>query len=149
MPESWIVVYAKGDRLMNTARLQNRLKGRHQEGFAIIEALIAMVVFAIGMLAVLSMQTTAVRTNDTARGVSEQSVLAAEQLERLIGMPYADPNLTDGNHAAPDQGRYTITWTVTDDGMINNTKTIAVTVAWNEHGLTKSINLTYIKTSSS
>ena len=134
---------------MNPARLQIGHKGSHQGGFVIIEALIALVVFTFGMLAIISMQTTAVKTNDTARGVTEQTAIAAERLERLMSLPFTDPNLLAGTHTAPVQGRYTTTWTVTDNGMINNTKTIEVTVAWNERGLTKNTILTYIKTSSS
>ena len=129
---------------MNATGRMKKLKINQPEGFAIIEALVAMAIFAIVMLAVITMQTKAVQTNDIARGVTEQTALAAEQMERLVALPFTHPDLT-GNHTAPAQGRYTIAWTVAGNAMIDNTKTITITVTWQEASLQKSVNLTFIR----
>jgi Tfp pilus assembly protein PilV len=130
---------------MKTDWSRNHQKKTGQEGFAILEALIATAIFAIGIFGVLSMQTTAVKTNDIARGVTSQSAMAAEMVEQLLSVPYDHQNLTAGSHPPQKEGRYTISWAVTDDDMIVNTKTITVTVTWLERGAPKTINLTYIK----
>lgn len=129
---------------MNATGRMKKLKINQPEGFAIIEALVAMAIFAIVMLAVISMQTKAVQTNDIARGVTEQTALAAEQMERLVALPFTHPDLT-GNHTAPAQGRYTIAWTVAANAMIDNTKTVTITVTWQEASVQKSVNLTFIR----
>jgi Tfp pilus assembly protein PilV len=130
---------------MNTAGTTS-MKIKHcQGGFAIIEGLIAIAVFAIAMLAVVSMQTKSVFTNDVALGITEQSTMAADMVEQLMALPYTDARLADGAHAPIIQGRYTMSWTVDEEAMIDNTKTISVTVTWNEQGTQKSINLLYVK----
>ena len=42
----------------------------NQEGFTLIEILIAVTIFAIGMLAVGSMQVSGIRGNATAQGIT-------------------------------------------------------------------------------
>lgn len=130
---------------MSTDGSMTNQKKTGQEGFAILEALIATVVFAIGIVAVLLMQTTSVKTNDIARGVSTQSALAAERMEQLISLPYSHFDLGEGTHYEGSQERYAISWRVDDNIIINNTKTITMTVTWIEHGAQKTINLTYVK----
>jgi hypothetical protein len=121
-----------------------------QEGFAILEGLIAMTIFTIGILAVCGMQTKAVDTNDLARGVSEQSILAEDIIEQLVPLPYDDPDdpndpLEPGNYLLPDEGRYTRSYEVVPNDFAKYTKTITVTISWIDRGMQKSINLVYIK----
>ncbi len=130
---------------MNSNRSIKHREKTGQEGFAIIEALIATMIFAIGVFGVLSMQTNSVRANDLARGVTSQSAMAAEKVEQLISLPYGHVDLEDGVHPPEVQGSYTINWTVAQDDMIANTKTITAAVSWIERGVQKTINLVYIK----
>jgi Tfp pilus assembly protein PilV len=139
-------IAGKGGWLMNTDGSMKNQKKTGQEGFTILEALVAIAVFTVAMVGIFSMQTTSVTTNDLARGVTDQSAMAAEVMERLIALPYDDADLTNGSIPPPQkQGRYTISWTVAEDDMIANTKTITATVTWIERGLQKTINLTYVK----
>jgi Tfp pilus assembly protein PilV len=130
---------------MNTERSINHQNKSGQEGFAILEAMISMAIFAIGIFGLLSLQTASVRTNDLARGITTQSAMAAEYVEQLISLPYGHDALKAGNHGPEDRERYTISWTVVDNDMINRTKTITATVVWFERGVQKTIVLTYIK----
>ena len=130
---------------MNSNWSMKHQKKTGQEGFAIIEALIATAIFAIGVFAVLSMQTKSVKTNDLARGVTSQSSIAAERVEQLITLPYEHDDLADGGHLPEVIGPYTINWTIAEDDVIANTKTITATVTWIEQGAQKTINLVYIK----
>lgn len=125
-----------------------KLEKNRQEGSVLIEALIAIVIFSIGVLGVLSMLDTAVRTNDTARGITEQSAMAMSLVERLMPLPYDHADLANGSHPATplNQGRYSLSWTVAQNAMINNTKTITATVAWTERGQLKTVSLMAIKT---
>lgn len=65
------------------------------KGFTLIEILIAMAIFAIGILAVLSMQVSAVNTNAAARRVTDNYTWAAQQAEEFMALSFTDPALND------------------------------------------------------
>ena len=72
-----------------------KMKYVNQKGFTLVEILITMVVFAIGMLAVLTLQTTSIGGNSTGYAITGATSIAAEQLGHLVGMPYDHPFLVD------------------------------------------------------
>ena len=75
--------------------MDNRHKA--QKGFTLIEILIAITVFAIGVLAVVAMQSNATGSNSMARAITGSTRTAAEHIEFLMGLPYDDPWLVDTN----------------------------------------------------
>lgn len=68
---------------------------RQAQGFTLVEVLVAMVVFSIGVAAVLTMTTGSVGSNASARSVSGSAEAAAEMLEVLTSLPYNDVCLQD------------------------------------------------------
>ena len=101
-------------------------------GFTFVELLIVIAIFSIGILAVASMQVTAINANASARMSGEATALAANQIETLMASDYDnDGNLNPGSHTLVEDA-YTIDWTVTEtdidgDGT-NESKTVLVTV---------------------
>jgi len=131
---------------MKLSRLQ-KLKN-DQSGYTLIEILIAITIFAIGMLAVANMQILGIKGNATARVVTGASAWASDRIERIISLPYDHADLAPGGHPAitPDpQGRYTLSWQVTENTPINNVKMIAVTIAWQDRGSNRSLTYNYYK----
>jgi type IV pilus assembly protein PilV len=112
----------------NENNLPVRRKG--EQGFTLIEVMIALVIFAIGILGVAIMQLNAINGNASARMSTETVTLAQDQIERLLGLPYDHADLTDGTH--PDVtlagGVYQARWEVTDDSPVLNCKTVVMTV---------------------
>ena len=108
-----------------TCRFDNR-------AFTFVELLIVIAIFSIGILAVASMQVTAINANASARMSGEATALAANQIETLMASDYDnDGNLNPGSHTLVEDA-YTIDWTVTEtdidgDGT-NESKTVLVTV---------------------
>jgi prepilin-type N-terminal cleavage/methylation domain-containing protein len=84
-------------------------------GFTLIEVLIAMAIFSIGILAVGSMQLAATRGSSSARLSSEAVAVAQSRAETLIILPYAHAALNVGTSAPITVGNYTVIWTVWDD----------------------------------
>ena len=81
----------------------------YEQGFTLIEILIAITVFAIGILAVGKMQITAIQGNSRANHLTEAVTLAQSKIEELISLNYNDPLLDDGdldgtNQDADDDG---------------------------------------------
>jgi type IV pilus assembly protein PilV len=129
-------------------------KSQKDEGFTLIEVLIAISIFSIGLLAVATMQITSIKVNSTAGQITDRITLAQDKLEELMALPYSSPWLedlgdppsgtdTNGNTHQETTDGYTISWTVTNDALVFNTKLITVTVT----GRGKTTRVSYIKPS--
>ena len=73
----------------------NKIIKDNQNGFTMIEILIATLVFAIGILGVAIMQISAIKGNSFASGLTEASTLAQDKMEELMMLDYNDLKLTD------------------------------------------------------
>jgi type IV pilus assembly protein PilV len=118
------------------------------KGFTLIEVLIVLAIFSIGILAVAAMQMTSTKGNASARRITEATALAENQIENLMQVSYdhADLNPAANPHEST-QGPYAINWNVTEvdldaDGN-NDSKTVDVTVNWN-YGGDRSVSIQYI-----
>ena len=102
---------------------------KKESGYTLIEVLIALTIFAVGLLAIASMQTSAIRMNSTAGKLTNLSTWGMDKIEELSALPYSHPLLDSaGNPHQELLGDYTISWTVIDDNPVTNTKNITVTV---------------------
>ncbi len=103
------------------------IKSKKDEGFTLIEVLIAISIFAIGLLAVAAMQTSAIRGNFSAAQLTEVNTWGMDKLEELMGLPYTDPWLdaagnppgldTAGNthqEDPPTADGFTVRWVITN-----------------------------------
>jgi type IV pilus assembly protein PilV len=103
------------------------------QGFTLIEVLIAITIFAVGLLAVAAMQTSAITVNSTAGQMTTRMTWAQDRIEKLMALPYTDSQLQETGSGSPhnatgDFDGHIISWTVTDDNPISGTKLITVTV---------------------
>jgi prepilin-type N-terminal cleavage/methylation domain-containing protein len=113
-----------------------RYQGINRNGFTIIEVLIALAIFSIGLLAVALMQIKGINSVRGSREKTEAMNLAETQAERLMALKfYLDDNKEDDDHngetdfydANPSlaagsfsddsdwTGRFTLYWTIVDD----------------------------------
>jgi len=123
-------------------------KLEREKGFTLLEVLFAIVILTFGLLAVASMQSAAIRGNLSASGLTQGTTWAQDRLEKLMALVYThadlDPAGNPHEEANPPAG-YTIAWNVTADNPVSNTKRIAVTVTWQDKGVTKTTQLTCVK----
>ena len=85
-------------------------------GFTLIEVLIAMAIFAVGILAVTTMQMRSINQNGSARMQTEATALAADWMEQLLALPYDDPWLDEAISPYQIQnGPYTIQCSIEED----------------------------------
>jgi type IV pilus assembly protein PilV len=114
------------------------------KGFSIVEVLIALSVFMIGILAVGSMTINSINENASARKITEATNLAEQRLERIMALSYdsiIDDEIVDG--------AYTISWDVTEDAVVVGTKSVVVTVKWLDRGEAKQLLIRHLISPSS
>jgi prepilin-type N-terminal cleavage/methylation domain-containing protein len=130
-------------------------KKRIESGFTLLEVIVGISILTFGILAVASMQISAIRGNAFARDVTEASTLVGDQLEFLMTLGWNDALLVDtgGNGTAglgltgaaadhqagafpPPHDKYTIFWNIADD-LPSSTKILSVIATWSDHGLPK------------
>jgi len=113
-----------------------------ERGFTLLEVLIAISIFSIGVLAVAAMQGTATRGNRLGNELTRATVLAQQQIEVLKSADTSHPatlatGLPTGNYNDPNNpidetgqngGIFTRSWVVA----VNTTfsRLVTVTVSW-------------------
>ncbi|MGA8239090.1 MAG: prepilin-type N-terminal cleavage/methylation domain-containing protein [Desulfobacterales bacterium] len=115
-----------------TYALMRTTAKNNQEGFTLIEVLIAMAIFAVGILALAGLQVTYIGGNASAQMQTEATALGAQVIEQLKSLPFDAVELDSAAnpHQPPagGSGPYDVQWTVADNTPVNNAKTIDVTV---------------------
>lgn len=139
---------------------------KKQNGFTLIEVLIAMTIFAIGILAVAFMQVTAITGNSFSCNLTGATTLAGDRMDALMNLDYNNhPDLSDADgdglagldHATgvtADHNRtytgetnvvYNVFWNVADSIPNPGAKTVRMIVTWREKVTQKQISMDLIK----
>ncbi len=142
-------------------------KNTSQTGFTLIEVLISMLIFSIGILGVGAMQISAIGGNSIAINLTGAANEGGDTLETIVPRPYTDTSLSDASNAGANagvtglsntdvvgsladggpvvQGDYTIFWNVADNYPVFGIKTIRVIVQRLENGQIRTVTLDSIK----
>lgn len=64
-----------------------------QQGFTLIETMIALVLLVIGIMSVYTMQISSLNGNAKANRIVTATAVAADSYERLLNVPYNDPTM--------------------------------------------------------
>jgi type IV pilus assembly protein PilV len=117
-------------------------------GFALIEVLVVMTIFSIGILAVAAMQITSTKGNASDRRMTEATALAEKQMENLMQLPYDHADLDPANNPhASSQGPYILNWNISeidlDSNGTNDSKKVDVAVSW-RHAGNRNISIQHI-----
>ncbi len=134
-----------------------------EAGYTLLEVLIAISIFMVGILAIGSMQAAALRSNATSMGVTEAVNVGQGTVERLLATSFdpasPDPVLDPANNGtAAHQDSYTsalgeqynVAWTTSyldlnADGN-NDALNINVNVVWGDLYGNRSVNFNFKKT---
>ena len=108
------------------------------KGFTLLEVLIAISIFAVGLLGVATMQISAIRGNRLGNEVTQATFLGQAKLEELKNSTNV-ANEPDGND---QQGIFTRTWVITPNTAYS--RRVTVTVAWTIGGNTHNVVLSTV-----
>ncbi len=122
---------------------------KSEKGIGLIEIIVAMLIFAIGITAAIRTLPVSNTATTRARNLTMATNLAQQKIEELMGTPLNDANLTSGAHNDQDnpiERIFTRTWNVTDNDPVIDMKTVTVTVTYlsgsNDNAVTLSTYLT-------
>lgn len=108
-------------------------------GFALIEALVTLMVVSFGMLAIAGFQTTLSLNADVAKQRTEATRLAQQKMEELRTFnnlaTYGNSmvsSTTGTQQTITTNATFTRTWGITSAGTPDTGRTVAVTVAWTD-----------------
>ena len=118
-------------------QLGKKKNRNYNSGFTIIEVMIAISIFAIGFLAISSLQFSASRNNRTATEITQAASIAADRIESLMALSFTHEDLDPDPALNPHtdiQGKYDIRWEVVDSDLnldgVNDARTISMRVSW-------------------
>jgi prepilin-type N-terminal cleavage/methylation domain-containing protein len=116
---------------LSTKRIRLPLQG--DGGFTLVEIMIALLVFGVGIVGLANAFPNGMRTREKARRMSVATFLAKEEVERLRSLSFNHADLAGGAHTEPAAaGRtgYNRRWNVVDNNPLPGMKRLTVTVSF-------------------
>ena len=107
--------------------------GAGDRGFTLVEVMVAMIVFAVGVLSMATLMPSGARSVNRSSEQTRGSELLSATAENLLTASYTDSTLTAGAHtdpANPYDGKYYVRWVVQDDQPVAECKRITMTAGW-------------------
>lgn len=129
-------------------RQPNIIVWTNKNGFTLIEALIAISIFAIGFLAIGSLVVSTGRNNTKGNIITQATMLASDKIEELKTEPLMSAIMTTGAHPdlnnpinqQGDQGGiFNRSWVVS--GASATARQVEVTVSWDRLGQSRQVRL--------
>ena len=105
---------------------------RPNDGFTLIEVLVAMTIAAIGFLGLAATHIASVRATALGRNVSIASNVATETIETMRRLPYAEVLTTSPISVTRGTLTFTRTATVATVGNTTTSKKVTMGVTWTD-----------------
>ena len=122
------------------------IANKYEKGFTFLEIMISMVILAVGLLALSSMQGSFAEGNVQTRELTTATNLASGKISRLSAMNFQ--NVTSGGvpqEKVEKKGReYDIDTTV-NSLSTDGARQIRVTVSWKSYGRNRTVSLDWVK----
>jgi type IV pilus assembly protein PilV len=115
-----------------------------EEGFTLIEIMIALVVMSIGLTALAAVQISAIRGNAFSKRMTTAVSIADEKIEQLKSSPYANILSEPSIQITQSNMNFTMQVTVTANSPLPNSKKVEVVVTWSEGSKSHSVPITTI-----
>ena len=111
---------------------------KNKKGYMLLEALIAIAIFAIGFMAVSTLVFSAARNNTTGNLLTQANMFAREKMEELKSKTdLAELDTVEAPETVGDI--FTRTWTASDPFVTGTARQIKVIVSWVRKGKTEQV----------
>lgn len=124
---------------------------KKNEGFTLIELVVAILIFAIGILGVIKLQTTSVINTSFGMRLTNATNLASNRIERIRGLSLDNAEMSLGAHAGPTttiQGvPFNTAWTVNTTGLgaSAQARDVRVVVSWSQKGISHQVQMNFLR----
>jgi len=105
---------------------------RCEAGFGFIDLMVAVVVLAMGVLALADFQIVASNGSTASKRMLSAITVAEQKMETIKNTPYADIVAEPATPVTASGMAYVRQVTVVNDSPLVNTKTVRVTVTWSD-----------------
>lgn len=106
-------------------------KCRSERGFSILENMISMAIFSVGILSISMLFTQTMTFTHNSEKMSVATNLAKGKLEELRNTPYA--NIVSGTDSETvDNVKYDFEWTVTNDSPVKGVRKVLMEISWTD-----------------
>ena len=102
----------------------------NESGLTLIESLVAVMVFAVGMLGLYSLTTVIIYGNTLSQKITMATVLAQDQVEAVHNMPYDQLTSQVERLITDSQSQYTRRTEVSENAPREGMKTVSIAVYW-------------------
>ena len=123
---------------------------KSEQGVTLVEIMIAMVIFALGVSLAMRMLPESNVATTRGRNLTKATNFAQEKIEHLMAANFAEADLDAGDHVDPDNpidNHFSRSWNVQTDTPISGMKRVAVTVSFETASKDSSVTLTTFVTS--
>lgn len=103
---------------------------RREDGFTLMEVLVAITIAAVGFLGLAATHITSVRATAVGRNVSIATTVAAEAIETMRRLPYAD--IASADAATVTRGELSFTRSATVAAVGTTSKKVTMRVDWTD-----------------
>jgi Tfp pilus assembly protein PilV len=132
-------------------RALQQLLAQPRRGYNLLDALIGMVVLAIGLSSAFAMSVANARLVEKNQNLASAANLAEYKVEELRNMSFAsvvsgsDESMLNSEGQPDSNGIFSRAWTVSDGApslATTELKTVVVVVSWSQWGQTRNYSLT-------
>jgi prepilin-type N-terminal cleavage/methylation domain-containing protein len=119
---------------------------KNSRGFTLIELVVAILIFALGIVGIMKMHQASVQSNNFSMQFSQAMNIAEDRMDLLRGLGIDDANMSIGVHnpvTVTSMGvQYSISWTVSVTPFTYNAgRDVNLTIAWNEKAIPRNFVL--------
>ena len=115
-------------------------------GFTLIELVIAILVFAIGLVGILKMHQASVQSNNFSMQLTEAINISQDKFDYLRGLGVTNTSMSTGTHnpvTITSMGvPYTVQWVVTaTPSSTSSGRKVELKIGWNEKAIAHNLDL--------
>lgn len=117
------------------------------DGFTLVELVVALLIFSIGVMGFIKMQGESIRGNAFSQQMSTALSLAQDKAEELVQLDYKNGSskIASGSASATRNGvAYDLVWTVSSMGSSAAPSDVDLVVTWREKLLNHKVSLNFV-----